>query len=351
MVYNPSCRYLYIYNTIDEKPYSQIVNHFMSVKQDKINIIPFDKIKTNEIINYKIIIIDYLVILNKNIENNINIFYNLLQCINKLKIKLCFHLHDLHSYTFLNHLLKKLKKYDQKSVTAIMNRNGNSAPDLKNLTEGIIEFLKQIQMGNVKYIISYYQCPELNVLLDYSKKLIKKNFIIPFHIEPSIFYDYKLEKKYDILLYGAYTNLSYSFRNRLYFILKSLDKKYRIKITSTSKYESELPKMINSSWLTIATTSNFSYLVRKYFEISACKSVILGNMNLQGSEIWKNNYIHIDNEMGTDMIIKIIDDALTNKEKLKDISNIMYSKIHSEYSYVNYYNKILNVYNYINNDN
>lgn len=349
MRYTPESRYMYIYNTANGKPFTNIIKHFLNVEQKNINIIPFDKIKNNEIKNYKVIIIDYLIVLNKKIENNINLLYNLLKSIQKYKIKLCFHLHDLHGYTFLRHkIVKNIKQNKEKKNVEITKNNGLGKP-VDGLNFGLLEFIKQIKYGNAKYIISYYSCPEMVNLKKYTNNLINKYFTVPFHICPFIFNDYRLGKKYDILLYGSYNKISYKFRNRLYLILQKLKKKYRIFITSNSKYE-ELPKLINQSWLTIATTSNFSYLVRKYFEISACNSVVLGNMNEQGFQIWEKNYIHVDNSMTDLEIIRTISTSLSNKENLKKISEKMYHKIHSKYTYENFKDELINIYKYIDNN-
>lgn len=40
----------------------------------------------------------------------------------------------------------------------------------------------------------------------------------------------------------------------------------------------ELNKLINSSWLSVATTSIFNYYLKKYNEIGNTSSVIIGNI-------------------------------------------------------------------------
>jgi hypothetical protein len=263
--------------------------------------------------------------------------------LNKLKNsgkKIVFHLHDLHEYSF---------KYCKKMQNIYKNRiKGKSIYPINIPSDGVKKLCEQLSKGNCQYIISYYDNVELrNILNSYSE--IKQHIIIPFHIETKIFRDYKLPKKYDILLIGTYDKDSYNFRSRLYHLLLKYNSSFRIKITKKIKYGTNISKLINSSWLTIATYSNFHYLVRKYFEISASKSVILGNMTYMGKDIWKDNYIHIDREMSDTQIINTIKTALQNKKKLKEISKTMYSIMHTEYNYKRLCEKYNNFFKSINN--
>ena len=163
--YNRFAKYLYIYNDINNKPYSKLIEHFMKAlpSTSLINVVPFEKIKYNELINYKVICVDYLIIYHTKIKQNINIFYLFLKRLKNLDAKICFIMHDLHSYTFLNHKLKTNILINKK----IYANNDYGRPLLKK-TEGICELIKQFSYGNIQNIISYYECPELNNIKKYS---------------------------------------------------------------------------------------------------------------------------------------------------------------------------------------
>jgi hypothetical protein len=94
----------------------------------------------------------------------------------------------------------------------------------------------------------------------------------------------------------------------------------------------QLAKLINQSWIGLATVSNFSYLVGKYFEISACNTVVLGNMNSQGKKIWSNNFIYVDETMTDVEISSRIKNALQNRKLLTKISTTMYDIMHNKYT-------------------
>jgi hypothetical protein len=328
MNYIKNNKYLYIYGKIEKKKSCyQIAKHMFD------NNTLFDIISISKLLGlnnafyskYNVICFDYLAthFLSKN---------NFIKILNNLKLsgkKIIFHLHDLHENTF-NRCYTPIKKIEKKVINKNSSKDKSIYPT--NIPgHGVTSLCEQLSIANCQYIISYSENVELrNILNSYSN--IKKNVVIPFHVETKIFKDYKMPKIYDVLLIGSTIKKSYNFRNRLYYLLKN-NKKIRVKIIRNIEYNSSLSKIINSSWLTIATYSNFHYLVRKYFEISASKSVILGNMTRMGKEIWKDNYIHIDREMSNTQIINTIKTALQNKKKLKEISNTMYSIMHTEYNY------------------
>lgn len=181
----------------------------------------------------------------------------------------------------------------------------------------------------IKHLITHYQCPELENIKRFSEI---DTHVIDYHINPDIFKDYKLEKKYDIIVYGATNKIAYPFRYRLKQLLKDSSFNVLIIEPEDNIKEEQLARLINQAWIGLATVSNFSYLVGKYFEISACNTVVLGNMNAQGKKIWSDNYIHINETMTDVEIISHIKNALLNKELLIKISNHMYGVMHNQYT-------------------
>jgi glycosyltransferase involved in cell wall biosynthesis len=112
--------------------------------------------------------------------------------------------------------------------------------------------------------------------------------------------------------------------------------------------EQGLALLLNKAWLTVCKCSIYNYLVLKYFEASACGSVVVGNMASQGKNIWEDNYIHIPDDASDNQIKHIITDALANKEKLRKISETMSQKINLNYSYESFAKKFYNLCNNIN---
>jgi hypothetical protein len=160
--------------------------------------------------------------------------------------------------------------------------------------------------------------------------------ILSYHIDPTIYKDYGLPKIYDVIFYGSTTKYVYPFRFRIKTLLKKSHLKVLI-IEQSSKYNINncgigLAKKINQSWLGVATTSNFDYLVGKYFEISGCNTCLVGNMNEQGKSIWGNNYVNIDQSMSDEQIISVIRNALEDKQGLSAMSTRMYQLMHTNYT-------------------
>lgn len=161
--------------------------------------------------------------------------------------------------------------------------------------------------------------------------------------DPNIHKDYELEKKYDILFYGATHQSVYPFRNRLYYILSKNSDKFNVLFLPYSKKNPEkmttwidLYKLISSSWLTISCCLVSEILVAKYFEIGLCGSVICGDYPSQEDELFiKNNMILLDRNMSDSEIISTIQNALSNKNKLKIYSENLKKYISEKYMYKN----------------
>jgi uncharacterized membrane-anchored protein len=75
--------------------------------------------------------------------------------------------------------------------------------------------------------------------------------------------------------------------------------------------------------------------MHKYIEIAASKSVILGNIPSDYEDLLKGNIVEINENMSEEEIITIIDNALSDKDKLNEMSNNLYKKIHEEHNYTN----------------
>lgn len=186
------------------------------------------------------------------------------------------------------------------------------------------------------------------------------------------FKDYNLEKKYDILIYGNRrfdypfkkeklpaiqkfidryetihnTNVTddttlnfYYLRERLEDVLvKNRSDKYRIKVLPrcgiynaniTNEY---LSMLINQSKITIACSTIADVMMHKYLEISASKSVIMGNIPEDYQDLLKNNMIEVDYFASDADILQKVDDALDNEQSLEEMSCRLYKRVHEEHN-------------------
>jgi hypothetical protein len=220
----------------------------------------------------------------------------------------------------------------------------------------------------------------------YKNDMIKKSYEVKYplkkiinfssrYVNTNIYKDYNLEKKYDILLYGTrnydydykneelipiqqwisnYENINnviindkinfYPLRSKLENILinnwHKLKNRYNFNIIildeksiDNSKIANEnLSKLINQSYLTIACSSIADVLLHKYLEISASKSVILGNYPSDYKNLFDGNIIEVNEFMSDKEILSIIIEALQNKDKLKEIADRLYEKVINEHN-------------------
>jgi len=245
-----------------------------------------------------------------------NIFYKSFNLYNNRFLML----HDIHNYTFgsFNNLVNNIKKYNN--------------------------------------VISLYDNYELDKIKELCGNSVKFH-ILPHHTETDIFKDHKLEKIYDVTLYGACRQTPYPFRHRLLNLLRSYKNKSPIKINiipdipwigRCAKYTGlGLAKILNQSYIAIATKSKYDYLLKKYFEISACKALLVGDMPESGKNIWNDNYVNINNKMTNkeilDILVNTVDKLHKNDNELNKKINTMYDIMQKNYSLSKYYDKLYNI--------
>jgi hypothetical protein len=162
-------------------------------------------------------------------------------------------------------------------------------------------------------------------------------------------YDYKNEeiesiqdyiKKYEINTNTIIDNKIdfYPLRRKLVDIFQKYSNKFTIvMLDSSSTHNStivneELSKLINRSYLTLACSSIADVLLHKYLEISSSRSLILGNYPSEYKELFDGNIIEVNEFMNEEEIIEIIDNALNDKIKLKQMSDMLYEKIRLDHN-------------------
>lgn len=188
----------------------------------------------------------------------------------------------------------------------------------------------------------YPQCREADILKDHLKSngWDGKFYWIPHSVLSNFFDIPPVEKNLDIILFGCVARTIYPLRYRIKKILGKLkDLKIRIIIkdgslrkTKVSMSGEMLIKELSRSHLVVATRSKYNYLLRKYFEISAAGSVILGDMPIDGENIWGDNYVYVDGNMTDEEIESKIRDALFDKKGLEQKAQRMKDIIFKEHT-------------------
>jgi hypothetical protein len=199
-----------------------------------------------------------------------------------------------------------------------------------------------------QYLLATYECAELAELCARCQ-FIRRVFVIPHHIDTFLYRRLRLSKIYDVALYGCTQGPYYPFRRRLASLLRAstlrtlvLDHPGRRAFDPEACGES-LVRLINQSWMAIATPTASGYLVAKYFEISACGSMVAGSVPAQGLPIWGDCSTLLDESLSDDEILGRIEAALADKETLSRQAAIAHDRVHSEYSLDRYVARLRDV--------
>lgn len=237
------------------------------------------------------------------------------------------------------------------------------------LVKDYINFLKPIKVKKYIYIEDFYKTQEIHKFCQYHQldniiysmkhehlknELLAYNpdyniYSLHHHFDLSIFPQTIPEKEYDILFYGCTEKNVYPFRYLLLQILKKLSTKYKIKIipftsykkTPSSIVQHHLYHEISKSYLTVATQSQFDFLIKKYQEIPLSGSMILGNIPSNYSDLFnENTIVFIDDTMNENTIIKKIEESLENKDELLQKTIELQKIIRERYCMENCYQEL-----------
>jgi hypothetical protein len=202
--------------------------------------------------------------------------------------------------------------------------------------------------GHYDYLISTYDCPALESVRALCPHL-KGVFILPHHIDTSVYRDYGLPESWDVLLYGNVDRVWYPFRRRLFGLVpRGIP---RTKIVPHPTYQLHdrrrcgvaLARLLNRSRLAIATPSSFDYLVAKYFEISGCRCVVAGQMASQGEALWGDRYVRLDPSMSDGEILDRLRRALDRPDALAAMADAMYREVQNRFGLGRYVDDLLRI--------
>lgn len=192
------------------------------------------------------------------------------------------------------------------------------------------------------------------------------------------FKDYGLAKRYGVLYYGNISD-AYPFRKRLYNVIKAneaafdafiieprdgqingfrLERYARLlrRVVPRGKFllanrfleivekmlprpkrgisHGELARLINSAWLTTATTvGSHDRFVQKYAEIALSSSCILGNYPTRHGELFRGRIVHLDTEMTDGEISDVVCAALDHKQELRRKTHELHAEMSSRFGY------------------
>lgn len=214
----------------------------------------------------------------------------------------------------------------------------------------------------------------MNSTIKQYRLLFPKKYIgaLTFPSLGTYFRDYQMEKQYDIVIYGTttyhhtpenrpsnsaylqyleseYTSKGlqvpykvqfYPLRNRLVQLLLKHKDKYRIKHIPSPRKQTwirdirgeSLSKILNQSYLAIATRSIADRCMSKYFEISASNCGLLGDIPTDYRDVFSGWAVEVSMNMTDEEILGVVDTALQDPDRLKQKSQIFGEYIRSNVS-------------------
>lgn len=150
----------------------------------------------------------------------------------------------------------------------------------------VVRFLKMRRVDLIiKFVDAYDQ-------LVHSKKLA--GFGIPVEwcppsIDPSVFYDRKLPKKYDVANIGAKPPAIYPLRFKVHHILR---RQKEIKYFSQHVWGKNYAKIINESKMFVTGASKHKCLMNKMFEVMACNTLLVCNIPREAAALGLKPHFH-----------------------------------------------------------
>ena len=298
-------------------------SYMSNVLKQYFDVIDLRKLGSMKVYPYSLIFIDAISLNLRTTGLSKNEMFSLLDMIKHVpKVLIC---HDLHDYTY------DFNNGCHPTSTELSMEKLTYSTQLSERKKEFIEFIK---VNKIEYLLSIYDCPEYDCIVKYSKDVVRKFYLTNHHVPRNIFHPIKVQKDIDILIYGWTNSNVYPFRDRLKNIIVGLQEKIGIKVCIVERNESmpiekDLAVLINRSWISVATLSNFSYLVRKYFEIASCRSVPLGPLNNQGKSIFNGLTLEVSDTMSDEELENFITTSLDNKELLVLKSTVLAEKMKS----------------------
>tara|TARA_Y100000996_G_scaffold415213_1_gene408759 strand:- start:466 stop:1473 length:1008 start_codon:yes stop_codon:yes gene_type:complete len=303
-----------------------------------------------DLINYDILIIGDINTLKNRMDKNIYNYIEYLVNHSQYNIKLI-------DNSYNNYDISVLNKYDIRPIlfflvfndinnsifTNIDQYTGITIYDIEDCYE-IENLTNIINKYNFDYITYKYKCPQMEQISTNCK--CNKYIYTPHYIDTSIFKIYpNINKDIDILIYGNLSDF-YPFRKRIFNILNNNNISYQYlphpgyldntDNTNNTIIGKDLALLINRAKYTLVTCSAFNYLVKKYMEITACGSIMIGNYPIYEDNPYKDKYIHLENDMNDNTIINIIQSALEQYDENKDkFINYCHNYTRSNFSYNN----------------
>ena len=134
-------------------------------------------------------------------------------------------------------------------------------------------------------------------------------------------------KKYEVLIYGNTDKNIYPLRYRTAFICIRNIANAKWMPINNRLMDNDLYQILSDTFIVLACVSEYSYMVRKYYEITYSGSTILGDINQEGLYYIGYNMIYIDKTMTNTYIKRKIKYYLENKPLIDALNWFAYKSL------------------------
>ena len=201
---------------------------------------------------------------------------------------------------------------------------------------------KEIEQSNADVIICHhendmktYQAYYSNYHGQQNYQKVRKFYHIPHCAKASVFKDYKLPKRYDVMLAGRHLannvlgDKHYPLRDRLFGILPKLEKhghktyihqhpKYVHDDSFSDKYLIEFAQAINQARMCLTCSGVPKSRFGKYIEIPMCNTAIAADIPDQDQETFRQFVIELTTDMSDEEMVSKIDHYLRHQSLLDE---------------------------------
>ena len=241
---------------------------------------------------------------------------------------------DLGSSLDIHYVIKSLYENNGPDIIIMWDPEGTGwAGDFTGLNEvNAFKVLWSVDIHNDSVPHRIKQMGEMGIdliLMTYDKDQIThaaKTFqtlgcpieFYPFSVDPKMFEPMGLPKKYDVSLVGNMSSSYYPFRNIVHKALKDKGINYHHPLMGINVRE-EFAVHINCSTICITGSSSYKYLVQKYYEVTACGTLLMADMCMDAEYqgfIPGENFV----EIRADNVVEKVEYYLNNPGEAQRIS-------------------------------
>ena len=219
---------------------------------------------------------------------------------------------DLELNLDINDVIKTIYGDDSPDIIIMWDIEGSGwAGDFTGLNEvSCLKVLWTVDLHNdaVPHRLDYIQNAGIDlVLMTYDKNQITHSArfykelgipmeFYPFSIDPEMFKPMGLPKKYDVSLVGNMSSSYYPLRNKVHETIKEQGLNYHHPEMGIYVRE-KFARHINESKICLTGSSSYKYLVQKYYEITACGTLLMADTCMDSEDqhfIPGHNFVEIN---------------------------------------------------------